>query len=161
MSARRDDEQGAALILAIAFMVVVGMLTAVTLSLITGGLQNRVKLDENRDRQYAADAAIENAIAQVRELDAPGPGLADCEPAVAGTYELNGHEIRVSCTNAVTVTFSGYLQRNVIFNACDASEMICDDEDSIIRAQVNFATIAQGDDDVDVTRTTVQYWSVN
>jgi hypothetical protein len=153
---RFRGEGGASLILAIAFMVVVGGVSLATLSYVTSGIGDRKVLDEVRDREYAADGAIEYAIAQVRQIGGPGPGMAACGPY---ERELNGVEIHVDCTNAPAMTSDGFLQRNVIFAACEADKAPCDNNDTIIRSQVNFqATGVQGT--LVVTRTWTQSWSV-
>lgn len=156
----KDDERGASLVLAIVFMVVVGGIVGGTLAMVSSGLKNRVKLDEARDREYAADAAIEYAIAQVRTTGASGPGLSSCGTPLTYTPEA-GNTMRVDCTNVPTLTFGGLLQRNVVFNACVASlGAPCNDANSVIRAQVNFETTGGGTSVV-TTRTWVQSWSVN
>jgi type II secretory pathway component PulK len=62
------DERGAALILAVGVMLLVGLISGSLLAYITTSVQGRSDLDTIRNRQYAADAAIEYAIDQVRAL---------------------------------------------------------------------------------------------
>jgi Tfp pilus assembly protein PilX len=155
---RSRSEQGAALVLAIGVMVVIGMIATTSLALITTSLHARANLDPIRDRQYAADGAVESAIATVRTVADPGPGLASC----GGPYTypaVNGVAIRVVCANAPTLTTTGYLQRNVIFTACVDTGAVCTDSTAIVRAQVNYeaASITAPT----ITRTYVQSWSVN
>jgi hypothetical protein len=157
-SRRACGERGASLILAIAFMVVVGGVSLATLSYVTSGIGDRKVLDNVRDREYAADGAIQFAISEVRKLGGPGPGMAACN----GPYvrELNAVEIRVDCVNAPAMTSDGFLQRNVIFTACPNSSSQCNDANAIIRSQVNYQ--ARGANGVlAVTRTWTQSWSVN
>ena len=159
------DERGASLILAVVFLVVVGAITGATLSLVTSGLNNRQSLDVLRDREYAADGAVNYAISKVRTIAVPGPALASCYSALVPgqTYysqTLNGITIRVNCTDAPTRTFSGYLQRNVIFDACLETGANCTADSSIVRAQVNFQAVGSGAT-VAVNRTWIQSWSVN
>ena len=119
-----ERERGASLVLAIAFMVVIGAIAMATLAMITSGLNNRRTLDEVRDREYGADAAIEFAIANVRTLDSPngGPALQNCaDGAARAPYTVDGHSYHVDCQNAPAVTFGGLLQRNVIFTACEGT----------------------------------------
>ncbi len=155
------DERGATLILAIAFMLVVGGVSVATLSYITSGVNQRQVLEIARNREYAADGAIENAIAQVRALPAAagGPGVAPCGPYFTS---LNGFDIRVDCTNAPTLTTGGLLQRNVIFAASCKAPVTppCTDTGTVVRAQVNFQAVGPGPA-FTVTRTWVQSWSVN
>jgi Tfp pilus assembly protein PilX len=156
-----SDERGASLVLAIAFMVVIGALAVATLSMITSGLNNRRTLDDVRDREYGADAAIQYAIAHVRTKNAigGGPAVEPCEAGLPASYTIDGDNYHVDCTNALAVTFDGFLQRNVIFVACRGTSD-CDPADEIIRAQVNFQALGGGNAPVVVTRTWVQSWSV-
>jgi hypothetical protein len=157
---RARGERGASLILAIVFMVVVGGVSLVTLSYITNGTNQRRLLEHARNREYAADGTIEQAIARVRGLPAPGPAVAPCGgPDTHSNF--NGYDIQVDCQNAPTLTTSGLLQRNVIFTACEVSRSSrCTDSSTIVRAQVNFQT-QPGPGQTVVTRTWVQSWSVN
>jgi hypothetical protein len=155
---RSGSEQGAALVLAIGVMVVLGLLATTCLALITTSMHDRAALDPIRNRQYAADGAAESAIARVRTVSSPGPGLAPC----GGPYTyppLNSVAIHVDCTNVPTLTTGGFLQRNVIFTACVDTGVACTDSTAIVRAQVNYeATSATAPT---ITRTYVQSWSVN
>ena len=155
----RRDERGAALILAIAFMVVIGGIGAAVTSSVTSGLNDRQALDQARNREYAADAAIETAISQVRNsLTSPGAVAGECAPAPP--YTLNGFDVRVDCDNAPAVVRSPtalVLQNDVIFTVCIDTPNPCRDEDVIIRAQVNF----QGTGTPTQVKTYVQAWSVN
>ena len=162
MSTRRaHDESGAALILAIAFLVVIGGIVAATLASMTSGLNDRAVLDGARDREYAADGAIQYAIAQVRTLPAPGPALTGC--GTPAYHALDGVQIRVDCANVPTETFSGYLQRNVIFSACVVAspDVACGGPTTpvVVRAQVDFEATGSGAT-VNVTGTWIQSWSV-
>jgi Tfp pilus assembly protein PilX len=166
MTTKPRDETGAALILAIAFMVVLGLIGAAMLSSVTSGLNSGAALDQARTGEYAADSAIQYAITQVRLLADPGPALTPCGPAPHPTYysytsaDSPPVHIRVNCSNLLQVTRSGFQQRNVVFNACVESGSDCTDTLSIIRAQVNFQTVGTGAS-LQVTRTWVQSWSVN
>jgi Tfp pilus assembly protein PilX len=157
----RADERGASLVLAIAFLVVIGAIAMATLSLITSGLNNRRTLDDIRDREYGADAAIEYAIAHLRTKTSPtgGPGIEDCEAGLPASYSIDGASYHVDCQNALASTLDGFMQRNVIFFACEGTSD-CTAENEIIRAQVNFQAIGGGAAPVVVTRTWVQSWSV-
>jgi len=155
-----QPERGAALLLAIAVIVVVGLIMASLFPLITTSLHDRTVLDSVRDRQYAADGAVEYAVSRVRGIGGAGPGLASCGGPDARS--VNGVTIRVDCTNVPTLTTRGYLQRNVIFTACvDTSpSAACTDASAVARAQVNYETSGSGVSPV-ITRTYVQSWSVN
>src|SRR4051812_38087438 len=79
---RVTGESGAALVLAIGFVIVIGAVSASLFTTLNTGSNGRVILDRARDRQYAADGAIQSAIAQVRGFNAPttfsGPGFDTC-----------------------------------------------------------------------------------
>ena len=165
---RFHDERGAALILAIAFLLVIGGLSAAVTASVTSGLNDRVVLEQVRDREYAADGAVEYAIAQVRRLPLPGPGVADCGPnshySRKGANALNGIDIWVDCSNQRTLV-DNLLQRNVVFTACVDSGFVDDGSPkcgagAIVRAQVNYQAKSAGAVLV-VERTWVQSWSVN
>jgi hypothetical protein len=168
------DERGASLILAIAFMVVIGSITGAVLSSISSGLGQRATLDLTRNREYAADGLVEYAITQAR---APAASWNEGSPPVVTTFinsassvgcggpftsstvpvaaQLNNvNNLRVDCTPAPALTRAGYLQRNAIFTACINNNNPCTAASAIVRAQVNFSDTASGP-------TTVQSWSVN
>jgi len=154
---RRRDETGAALVLAIAFMLAVGAIGASVVSLATTAAKGHADLVAIRDQQYAADAAVERAVVAVRQIGGGGPGMQPCGGPYG--YALNGVAIRVDCTNAPSVTRSGYLQRNVVFTACVDTDEPCTDDSTIIRAQVNYE--GTGPEPGQISTTWVQSWSVH
>lgn len=173
------DERGASLILAIAFMVVIGMISSAILSTISSGLHTRTALDSARDRQYAADGAIEFAVASIRARPSAasyrGPAFAPCGPggppfATAPFYHSLTEEgtpirIRVDCTGEPTFTFGSlFLQQNVLFSACVPAnpDVLCGGPTTpiIIRSQINYQTVAAGSV-LQIQRTWIQSWSVN
>jgi hypothetical protein len=170
----RRDERGAALILAIAFMLVMGAISGALLSSVTSGLSSRNALDRARNREYAADGLIDYAIANARanvvtwnptsittflntaaSIGCGGPYAPSLPPPnnVPSVAHLNNVDIRVDCTPAPAQTQAGYLQRNAIFTACLDTGAKCTATSAIVRAQVNFADVSGS--------TTVQAWSVN
>jgi hypothetical protein len=165
MTSPRRDERGAALALAIVFMLVIGGVSAALMSMISSGLHGRVVLDKARDREYAADGAIQTAIAQIRAVHPTagyqGPGLTACPPIPDHT--LNQVKIHIDCTPAPGRTLSGYLQQNIVFTACGFDEVTggkCPSSKVITRAQINFQTVGSGTS-LQIQRTWVQSWSVN
>lgn len=149
----RHDDVGAALLLAVGFVLMIGAIGGGLASLATSSVNNRNSLELVRNRQYAADGAIEQAITQVRALDCSSP-------SASLNDSLNGVAIRVDWTNACAdvLTSDGVTsveQRNVIFSAfCqNPTDVSCKFADVIIRAQVNF----QGSP----VKTYIQSWSVN
>lgn len=151
-------DSGAVLILAIAFVLLVSAIGAALAALIMSSSATENTLAQVRNRQYAADAAIQQAITQVRSR-----ARAEASPCgtTGYTLTLNGVDVRVDCANALAVVGGSdnvvLAQRNVIFIACLNSGATCTDSTSIIRAQINFEQRY----DNSVTKTFVQSWSVN
>jgi type II secretory pathway component PulK len=154
------DERGASLVLAIAFVVVIGALAAATLAAITSAFNNRSSLDASRDREYSADAGVEYAIAAVRAMSSPGITSCQAPNPTSYSYTVGGITIRVDCANNSTLTFNGFAQRNVVFTACKETGVACTSSSSIIRAQVNYEAIGQLNSPT-IIGTVVQSWSVN
>lgn len=152
------DEQGVALALVIGFIVLIGVVSSALLSSLISSVNQRATLDIVRDRQYAADAAVEKSIARVRGIANPGAGLASC--AGPDTRNTNGITIRVECINVPTLTRKGFLQRNVVFTSCPdtAGHAACTTGTTIVRAQVNYEAV-DAETPV-ITRTSVQSWTV-
>lgn len=148
------DEQGVAIVLALAFIVLVGVITTALLSSLTSAVNNRVTLDKVRDREYAADAAIEGAIARVR-------GLTNISRTPCGGPDTpaatNGISIRVDCTDT-GIPSGGVIIRNVVFTACLNTNTACTNASAITRAQANYE---QPDGATTPTSVTVQQWSVD
>jgi hypothetical protein len=160
---RQHRDSGAALLLAIGFVILVGTICGGLVGLATSSLKNRSSLELLRDREYAADAAIEQAILQATGFTC-STDPADPTKAIP-LQTLNGVTIRVSWRNACgTIPASDaavgglpLVQRNVVFSACLSTVNPCaNDTDVIIRAQVNFQP-----DSGTVTKTYIQSWSVN
>jgi hypothetical protein len=158
---RADQDSGAALILAIGFVLAVGTISGGLAGLATSGLNNRQNLKTLRDREYAADGAIEAAISTVRA----GTTCVDSSTGVALPVVGSLIPIRVDwVTDCPSVTVQNaatpvdYPLRNVTFSAClnPVPASVCDPANVIIRAVVNFEP-ATGP----VKRTLVQGWSVN
>src|SRR5262249_47879413 len=141
---RRRDESGAALIFAIATMVVIGAISATLFTPLLTSSNGRTILDGARDREYAADAAIQYGIANVRAMPAPttfsGPGFSPCGPY---SYNLNNVSINVTCDPKATPSVSGFLERDVIFTAYCTSPG-CNSAAPVIRAQVNYEAAGFG-----------------
>jgi hypothetical protein len=161
---RLRGESGASLILAIAFLLVVGGISGAVLSATTSGLKDRAALDAARNREYAADAGIEQSINRVRSLPAP---VTNCATGATGaTFDVwpvfDGVTIRVECAGDPTPILDAQgnivLQNNVIFTACVSTGQPCTDTNATIRAEINFQST--GAPRV-ASITSVLAWSVN
>ena len=155
-------DSGASLILAIGFMLVIGLIGGALAMLVTSGLGNRTTLQKLRNTQYSADGAIEQAISQVRGLTCTSPTTSGSFPDLDAT-RLNKIAIRVDwvtdCTGMIQGADGKFLtQRDVTFTACADTGNSCDPAKTIIRAQVNFQQQVAGGA---VTKTYVLSWSVN
>jgi hypothetical protein len=152
-------DRGAALVIAIAFVVMIGAIGAGLAGMITSSANNRVTLQLLRNREYAADGAIQIAIAEVRGL--ARDSSASCAAAAGSSSStVNGMTMHVDWSAACTVvrTADGTVvsQRNIVFAACDETGTPCAPDAVVIRAQVNFRDDPSGD----VAGTSVQSWSV-
>jgi type II secretory pathway pseudopilin PulG len=156
-SHRYHEDSGAALLLAVGFVLMISAVAGGLTALATSSLNNRQTLEQLRNREYAADGAIESAVSQARvQPCSSGSGF-----IVDGT--MNGVSIRVDWVNScgLSVTSSDgtpVAQRNVLFSACenDTTGAVCAENKIIIRARINFEESSTG-----VTKTRVQAWSVN
>ena len=161
MTHTRHKDSGAALILAIGFVVMIGAIAAGLASLVSSSMNNRGSLERLRNREYAAEGAIDDAVVQVRISAGAGSDLCQTSSGTSRTTSLNGYAIRVDWRSACGVTRGGdgiaVFQRNAIFAACVDAGAACTDLSVIIRAQVNFEQSSSGA----VLRTSVQSWSVN
>lgn len=151
-------DSGAALLLAIGTVLLVGALGAGLTAAATSSLNNRSTLEQVRDREYAADGSIEQSIAILR---GSAQFQTTCAPSSASMHGseltiLNNVPIRVDWTSTCSKV-NTYDQRNVVLSAClDTPNPPCAPSDVIVKAQVNFEP-ANGP----VTKTFVQSWSVN
>jgi hypothetical protein len=160
LSGRRHEDRGASLILTLGFVVMIGAISSGLIGLTTSSLNNRDSLERVRNREYAADGAIEEAVAQVRQQ--VGPALVACTAASGSiTDTLNATTIRVDWRNACAAVQSSdgtiVAQHDVVFTACENTGAACVEAAVIARAQVNFEQAASGA----VTKAYVQSWSVN
>jgi hypothetical protein len=147
------QDSGAALLLAIGFVLMVSVISAGLAALATSGLNNRNTLEQLRNSQYAADGAIEQAISQVRSLTcSPTTGFLVDSSFSSGPIRVDWLNV---CGSVSASDGNPYPQRNVVFSACPNLGAACDPTKVIIRAQVNFEP-ASGT----VTKTYIQSWSV-
>jgi hypothetical protein len=159
----KNYESGAALVLALGFVLLVGAISAGLLSYISTTSGNTVSLNAVRNRQYAADGTIEQAIALHRAALDNDPNAPCNNPIVASAQIMPAPvpAIRVDCFLAPSLVAAGghFLKLdNVIFRACDASlGDTCSPSNTIVETQVNFAHSGSSP----VSQTYIQAWSVN
>lgn len=140
--------------MAIGFVLMVGSIGAGLAGIATTSLNNRNSLEVVRNREYAADGAVEEAIAKVRATQT-------CTPSSGSVLDTSivATGIRVDwltvCPTVMSSGSTAYPQRNVIFSACENTGTTCDPAKVIVRAQVNFEPAAGT-----VIKTFVQSWSV-
>ncbi len=158
--ADRAADRGSSLIITIGFVLMIGSIAGGLAGLVTSSMNNRITLVQQRDRQYAADAAVEEAITVVRQMQ-QNTGEACEEATGTNSSKLNNFAIRVDWSNACTMVRGAdgavVAQRNVIFVACPDSGEVCAEQAIVVRAQVNFEQGLGGA----VRHTSVQSWSVN
>jgi Tfp pilus assembly protein PilX len=154
-----DRDRGAALLIAIGFMVLVGFVVGGLAALITSGVGDTITLKNARNRQYAADAAVQQDIVQFRTALVASANPTWC--SAPHTYTDSGTpSIKVACTSpTISVTFSNgviYAKRNVTFLACTDTSAACTDSSPTLslRAEVDFSKIGG------IVTTYVQSWSV-
>jgi hypothetical protein len=159
--------------MALGFVLAIGIIGGGLASVAASGLSNRATLVTLRNRQYAADGAIDQAISAARAPTRTCALLEAASGADGPTLStMNGVAIRVDWVNACGILQSGdrsanataassagtvVTQRNVLFSACVDTGTACAPANVIIRAQVNFEQVGSGT----VTNTYVQSWSVN
>ena len=139
--------------MAIGFVLMVGSIGAGLAGIATTSLNNRNSLEVVRNREYAADGAVEEAITKARSFTcAPATGFVLDTSIVATGIRVDWLTV---CPTVMSSDSTTYPQRNVIFSACENTGTTCDPAKVIVRAQVNFEPAAGT-----VTKTFVQSWSV-
>ncbi len=113
MTGDRRGEEGAALIIALVFILTMGLLAGVLVGLADTNLLATSNLEAQRVGQYAADGALEVAVQTVRYGSNCGTtsGLSVTIPTSGSTQDLT-----VWCTSAALVG-----ARQVTFWACPTS----------------------------------------
>jgi Tfp pilus assembly protein PilX len=117
---RLRNEDGAALLIALAFLVFFGLVIAAVLGFAEASVRVTGHLREQRDTVYAADGAMDGAI-QLARMDPsvgafgkPASCSAPCVPCITYSVILNGKTANVTC---VSIADPVDLQRRVVFTA--------------------------------------------
>jgi Tfp pilus assembly protein PilX len=126
-----DDEQGAVLILAVVFILVIGLVSIGLLNLSTTNILATTHLKAVRTANYAADGAMEAAIATIR-MD-PNAGFPSSTTSCGQTPpSVNGTSYRVDCYPVSAPEF----QREVVLEVCPIGSPSPCDSVSPLRATV-------------------------
>jgi hypothetical protein len=139
-------------------MVMIGAMAAGLTSMVTSGVGNRIALEELRDRQYAADGAVEAAIAEMRvAIEAGRLGCGDTWATKSSLNELGVLvEAEVDCVAVAGPDQLPVRQYVGRFFACPDPIAGCTADDATVQALVGFETDAKGR----VLDTAVRSWSV-
>lgn len=184
LHARREDEEGTALVLALVFVFAIGMILVAVINLAGNSLLNTNNLHQQRAVEFAADGATNAAVQWVRNSCPPGSGATNCAgmytgsepsclPSNAPSMTLNGATVVVYCTGDV-----GAGSRTVQFYTCRSgvASSSCNTTGSNAGNLLLQATVSYYDlnpDDTDTCTTTspspnscgigmsVQNWNVN
>jgi hypothetical protein len=142
----KPDESGVTLILALIFVLAIGLVLVALVYATGGALLNSSNLKNQRAVEYAADGATTMAAQTVRYSGNPYcsitgtcPGLTGttqtCLPPTVGFVTLNGIQMKVYCSGQLWNSISG-VTRVVNFFACQSGT--CSSTNSVLQAQITF-----------------------
>lgn len=129
-----DRERGAVLVLALVFLVAVGLVLASLVSLTGTNLADTSNLQHQRDTEFAADAAIDGAIDVLRT---PASPAVTCPTPLGQPVTVGAVSMAVKCSSATPPGASG---RIVEFDACSSSltTFTACQGAAVIRAEVTY-----------------------
>jgi hypothetical protein len=137
--ARRHDEAGQALMLALVFVSVMGILSAAVLNHVGVGLRAATQLDGLRRSVYSANAALDTAVNSVRSSTQglPGncPGVMNINNAVSGGAPNN---VNIWVASQCVDPISANADRDVLLTACTVSTTPCPSGNVAARAEVYY-----------------------
>ena len=107
------SETGAILVLALIFLVTVGVVVAALVTLAGTNLVNTTNLQNQRSLEFSADAAVDGAIQTLRG-QSPTSSVT-CPTPLGAPVSVNGVALAVECTMAIP---PGSYGRIVEFDAC-------------------------------------------
>lgn len=143
--ARRHNEEGAILLLALGFLTFVGVVAAVLLNYTTTSIRTTVSVREIRNREYSADGVAEAAINKIR--DPANAASANVNNCLAAT--VNGLPLRADCTEM------GSSATDVVFKICPAAAaQPCPTDEVMLVARVKYNRSASP------AAATISNWSV-
>jgi Tfp pilus assembly protein PilX len=129
------DDAGAVLVLALVFVLAIGLLVVSLANMATNDTVNSTNLTHQRSVEYAADSATSIAVQNVRYSGNPySSSPANCLPN-GGSMTINGTDIWVNCTQQQFNIFSG-VTRVINFYACRSAT--CSSSKAVLQAQITF-----------------------
>jgi hypothetical protein len=137
----RGGEAGAVLILALVFVLAIGLAVVSLANMATNDLVNSMNLNSQRSVEYAADSATSVAVQNVRYSGNPySSSPSNCLPS-GGPLTLNGVNIWVDCTQQQFDPISG-VTRVINFYACRSAT--CSSANAILQAEITFDDYSVG-----------------
>jgi hypothetical protein len=131
----RHDE-GAALVLALVFLVAVGLVLLAIVTFAGGSFRNTINLNSQRGVEYAADGATTAAAQATRYTYNTYTTPGNCLPGGQSSMTINGIAISVQCS-AVNFNPNSAATREVLFLACRTGGS-CTTSNAIIQASVTY-----------------------
>jgi len=131
------------MVLALMFMVTVGMTLAGLMTLVSTNLTDTSGLQQQRNLEYGGDAAVEGAIQAIR-YQAPGASCPTFPASPAASIAVDSHSYVVECSMGVPPGFYG---RVVEFDAClvaNSSTFASCQTKAIVRANVVYNDVKPG-----------------
>jgi hypothetical protein len=129
------DEAGAVLILALVFLLAIGLAVVSLATMTTNDILNSTNLTSQRSIEYSADGATSMAVQNVRYSGNPySSAPANCLPN-GSSATLNGVSMSVDCTQQQFDPVSG-VTRVINFYACRTGT--CSSTNAILQAQITF-----------------------
>lgn len=128
------SEGGAVLVIALVFLVAIGLVLTALVSLTGTNLTTTSNLQSQRSREYAADAAVDGAIQASRT---PSGSTGTCPKPLAAPVVVGTVLMDVQCTSTVPPGAKG---RIVEFDACSSgfSTFASCQAAAVVRAEVTY-----------------------
>jgi hypothetical protein len=156
---RRRDERGQALLIALGFVAMFGVIAASLGSYATANLMSSERLRNVRSAQFAVDGAVKTAV-NWAQSDANIPASAvSATTNCFRSQSINGVTVQVVCQatapGPATPPTSGVTVQTVTFYGCRSTVPTCDASTALLVAQAQISRV------LSVTRSlTVTSWSV-
>ncbi len=156
------NEEGATLVLALVFVVIIGLVLLAIISLTGTNLADTANLQNGRALEYSADGAVDAALQAVRycpvspsgTFACPGLPTTPCSTSTAFSISTSAGPVNGSNANVVVYCAVAPLryERQVTFTACPATETLATCQmvhsagisDAYLVAQVLYTDLATG-----------------